>query len=207
MTLVRITPPAVAAIAEADVLAHLRVDVETGSPAMDPPDIQLIRQYLAAAVESLDGPTGFLGRALITQTWRLKLPRFPAGGIKVPLPPVKEITAVVYWDQHGLDHVVDPTKYIVNGVGSDDVTIQPRSGAAWPATDDHPEAVEVTFVTGYGDSPADVPAPIRGAIMEMVATRYEHREALVVGFSAAALPVAARDVLGRFQSWGILADG
>lgn len=200
MPLVRITPPAVSAIAEADVLDHLRL--ESGSPG--PSDLALIRQYVAASVDALDGAGGFLGRCLISQTWRLKLERFPAGPIKIPLPPVQEVVAVTYLDAHGLDTILDPAGYIVAGLGADDVNVRPRPGRSWPATDVHPEAVEITFVAGYGDTPEEIPAPIRGALMEMVATRYEHRESAIVGGAFSSLPASATSQLADFQSWSQL---
>ena len=48
-------------------------------------------------------------------------------------------------------------------------------GKSWPTTRDVPNAVVVTYVTGYAQ-PEDVPQPIRHVILMAVADKFWHRE-------------------------------
>ena len=41
--------------------------------------------------------------------------------------------------------------------------------------------VEIDFVAGHGDAPADVPPPIRQALLLLIAHWYEHREPVEIG--------------------------
>jgi uncharacterized phiE125 gp8 family phage protein len=59
----------------------------------------------------------------------------------------------------------------------------------WPATADRPDAVRVTMTAGYG-GPADVPAPLRAAILLMTGDLYRFRESVAVGAAVAELPVS-----------------
>lgn len=61
----------------ADAKQHLRVDFED--------DDGVIESYIAAAIQNIDGRDGWLGRALVEQTWELRLPDF--GGSVIPICP------------------------------------------------------------------------------------------------------------------------
>lgn len=207
MTLVRIASPAALPIDEAIVFAHLRLILDDeGEP--DAAEADLVRGYLAAACALLDGPGGMLARCLISQTWALKLPRFPRGPIAIPLPPVSAVSSVAYLDPAGASQTLDAGAYVVAGLGSDDVSVHPAPGASWPAVrSGHPEAVTVTFVAGYGATAADVPEPIRGAILEIVADRYAFRESVSAGVSVDQVPATAQDALSSFINYRVLIHG
>jgi uncharacterized phiE125 gp8 family phage protein len=61
-------------------------------------DDRKIEGYLDAAVAYLDGYSGILGRALITQTWKVNLCGWPCEGIRLPLGPVQSVTTVKYYN-------------------------------------------------------------------------------------------------------------
>jgi uncharacterized phiE125 gp8 family phage protein len=63
------------------------------------------------------------------------------------------------------------------------------------------EAICIRFKAGYGDAPEDVPAPIRQALMEIVATRYAFREAVGAGVSFSRIPEGARAALDNYRMW------
>lgn len=100
--------------------------------------------------------------------------------IYVPLPPLQSVTSIYYWDSTtGLRTLLDPSTYIVDNV-SEPARIVPAPNTSWPATLNRINAVEVTFVAGYGDSGASVPSGIKDWLLMMAGTLYENRELIAV---------------------------
>lgn len=166
------TPPAGALLDLEALKAHLVVSYDT--------DDDLIEAFAAAIAESLDGYTGTLGRALLTQTWKLYLDRFPQGRLplRLPLPPLQSVTSIVYLDALGDAQTLDPATYVV--LDGRRAEIEPAYGFCWPRTLCQARSVTVEFVCGYGE-PADVPKPIKTAATMYVAALYENREQTVIG--------------------------
>lgn len=202
MALKRIANPAVLPLTLAQAKQHLRV--------VDSDEDDIIAMYLAAATDYADGETGFLGRALVTQTWRLTLDTFPAttidseAAIKIPLPPLQSVQAVLYDNPDGLEQTVSPDDYFVD-TESEPGWIAPVSGAAWPTTLDAINAVRIEFVAGYDpstDSPPDlaanVPASIKQAILLMTGSMFKDREEVVAPINYR-LPFGAYNLLWRYR--------
>lgn len=117
-----------------------------------------------------------LDRALVTQTWKLLLDRFPSEDetIYLPRPPLVSITHVKYIDSNGTLQTLATTEYTVDA-SKEPGRIVPAYGKSWPATRLVPNAVEVQFVAGYGAAAA-VPDGIKSWIKIGVTTAYENRE-------------------------------
>lgn len=200
MTLVRVTPPSMLPVTEESVWDFLRLDI-SGSPA-EPVDRAEVLRLIRAGTDALDGADGWLGRALVRQTWRLALDAFPRWEIALPLPPLRSVDSVVYLDTSGTETTLSADQYHVAGVDGDGRLVPVTS---WPSAADRPEAVRITFTCGYsgdGGSPEDlaanVPAPIKDAIRRMVADAYECRT--TVTFSHPHTIPGAAD-LSRFRVW------
>jgi uncharacterized phiE125 gp8 family phage protein len=176
MPLTLVTPPAGEPITLADARLHLRLDA-TGSPPTHPDDA-LVTSLITAARQHLDGPSGILGRALMTQTWRLDLPAFPASdaAITLPLPPLQSVTSIVYPDSDGSPVTLSPTLYEVAQGPWGQGLVRPVFGESWPLARHEPDAVRITFVAGYGNAAA-VPAPLVAAMKLHLGVLYENREA------------------------------
>lgn len=188
---VRITAPASPLVTVAEARRDLKVDL--------PDDDGLIEDLIATAESLLDGYSGELGRALVTQVWRQDLPCFPASGvIHLPLAPVRVVSSITYW---GLDGVARPlSAQVYSGVlkAASDPYIKLAYGQSWPATYPRDDAVSVTFEAGYG-APGDVPAAIRRAALLIVGHLYENREAVTVGGPAYELPFGANRLTSNFR--------
>jgi uncharacterized phiE125 gp8 family phage protein len=156
MRLTLVTPPEVEPLTAAEVKARLNIGSEMTDDVAD--------ALIAAARQQLDGVDGWLGRALNTQVWLLTLDGFPyhCCGIKIPLPPLQEISIVEYIDGAGATQTLDPSQYRV--VDGPRPVLMPAVGTSWPSVACQSEAVSIEFVAGYGDAPEDVPEPIRSAI-------------------------------------------
>jgi uncharacterized phiE125 gp8 family phage protein len=174
MPLKLITPAASPVLSLAEVKAHLRVDPD------DHEEDALIELYRDAVQSELDGKDGWLGRALITQTWDLYLDEFPSREIQIPLPPLQSVTSVTYYDAVGDALTVDSGGYTVD-ITSQPGWIIPDADVSWPSTLNAANAVIVRFVAGYGESGSSVPAAIRSWMLLKIGMLYEHRETVSVG--------------------------
>ena len=196
MALTLITAPAVEPISLAEAKAHLRVSHSN--------DDTLIEIYIRAIREYLEGPYGFLGRALVTQSWRLTLDEFPDNEIKIPLPPLQSITNIYYDDADGVEQTVNTDDYYVDTV-SEPGWVVPVS--SWPTPLASINTVRIDFVAGYpatADSPPDlagnVPFNIKAGMLLLIGNLMEHREENIVGnFAIAALPFGADVMLRRHK--------
>lgn len=196
MALTLIDPPAVTPLTLAEVKKHLRVS------STDNDD--LITIYLKAATAYIDGEWGFLGRAIVTQTWRLTLDQFPNSEIKIPLPPLQSVTNIRYDDGNGNEQIVPTDDYYVDTASEPGWVVPTLSG--WPSTLDAINAVRVEFIAGYSpdnSSPPDltgnIPFNIKAGLMLLVANMYEHREENVVASNMMALPFGADILLRRHK--------
>lgn len=206
MTLTLITAPTVQPITLATAKEHLRVDHTD--------DDDLITALIVAAVSHVDGRDGVLGRALVSQTWEIRLDEFPCGeltrerGIRVPLPPLIEVVSVKYVDSDGVLQTLSSSAYQVVAGGFGQALIVEAYGETWPSTRDEPDAVRVQFTAGYVapvDSPPvageGVPGAILSAIKLMIGHLYESREGVVMDarIEPAELPLGVRALLAPYR--------
>ncbi len=172
MDLRLVTGPTAEPVSLTDVQAHIRAPVD-GS------DAAVIAAYLQAAREAVENDTG---RALMPQTWQLRLTEFPAdnGAITLPMPPLVSVTSVAITNTDGDAETVSGSLYQVETPSGPRATagyILPASGEDWPSVQsDTLGAVRVTFSAGYASASA-VPAALRAAILLIVGELYENREA------------------------------
>lgn len=181
-----VTPPDPIVLVE-DMKAHLRVDHDL--------DDDLIEAMVAAAQGHIDGPDGWLGRAIGKQTLKLTQRGFciaPRGSIlALPLPPIVSVSSVVYDDQTGVEHTVDPASYSVFGD-----LLSPKAGFSWPSA----QAVRITFQAGYDP----VPAPIVAAIKLMAADLYENRSSVAnAARPAVDMSVTVERLLAPYKIWRV----
>ena len=193
MDLVLLDPPGEPLLTTAEAKAQLRVDFgdEDG----------LIDNLVAAANAWLDGYSGILGRALVTQTWRLYFDYFFADWrIALPLPPLQSVVQIQYVDNNGATQTVDPTLYQV--LDGSLAAVQPVYGQIWPIPRLQARAAWVDFVAGYGTA-AEVPQSVKAAALLMVSHLYVHRDA-VVGVdardSSTPLPLGVDALLAPLRS-------
>lgn len=153
------TPPApVVSLAEAK--AHLEVD-------FDDHDAQ-IEGFVRAATAILDGPDGYLQRALGVQVIKTVLRGFPDEPFLLPMAPVTAINDVTYIAPDGVTYHVDPDVYDLSAEGE----LELAYDSAWPELRDPRAPVEILYTAGY----PVLPDPIRIAILIMTADLYANRD-------------------------------
>lgn len=180
---------------------HLRVDFDD--------EDDLIEGLTLAVTDYLDGAAGHTQRALLDQTWDLKLSSFPAGPIEIPLPPLIEVLSISYSDSDGVAQTFDLDNVAITGTGGTrKAKIYLSSGSSWPTVETgNPEPVVVRFRAGHLDAsvspPANtVPRNVVQAIKLSVANFYENRESNVVGTVVSKLPDSVDMLLRGFLVYG-----
>lgn len=187
--LIRTTAPAsLATLLLPDVLGHLHLDLDDGE----------VLPKVKAAIGAIDGPKGRLRRCLLTQTWRLVLDAFPLEPLRLPLPPVASVASITYADAAGATQTLPTSNYQVLGIGSDEASVIPARGKAWPQVEPWPETVKVDFVTGYGTTADSLPEPIVEAVKQLAAHLYVNRQAVDLT-SMSEIPLGIRDLLAPYR--------
>lgn len=172
MSVIVVTAPdPVVTLAEAKL--HCRVDEsDTVSDA-------LIGAYIDAATRWIDGPAGWLGRAIGSQELEWRSDSWPCHGFLLPYPPLIKILSVIYIDPDGDEQEWPVPEQVY--------------WADMPAVRGRTEDIKIRYRAGY----ETVPAPIKVAILLMVANYYENREA--VGSGKAVLPMGAEALLSTYR--------
>lgn len=154
-----ITPPA-ALLTPADIREQLMLPASASDGVLS--------RLVKVATQEVDGPDGWLGRALGAQVLELRTERFPANwcdGLRLYCPPIGAIVSISYDDRDGVAQTIDAVDYEKHG---DEIFA--RRGFSWPATSGRPEAARVRY--DAGQAAADVPEPIKHAIALRVGNLY-----------------------------------
>lgn len=178
-----VNPPACEPVTLSEFKAHIK------HPGGNDEDA-ILSLYISSAREYCEEVTGL---ALITQTWLLTLDRWPterepwwdgvrdgaigalysssrASDVLLPRYPLQSIT--------GID--VDSAAINVANTFIVDTQQKPgrlvlKFGSALPQHVEAANAIQITYVSGYGNDSGSVPAPLRLAVLQMAAYLYTHR--------------------------------
>lgn len=196
---VRVVTPPEPVISLEKAKAHLRVESED--------DDALITDLIEAATAHIDGPDGWLGRALGRQSLELTLDDFRGDGcgvIRLPYPPLLEVELVNYVDPDGTEWTMGSTLYTVVGAHA----VRPAAGEAWPAVRSFPDSVKIIYAAGYplGDGEGAgsvIPAPIRSALLLMIGDLYANRETTAPGAASGEIQMSTtvEALLSPFRIW------
>jgi uncharacterized phiE125 gp8 family phage protein len=88
--------------------------------------------------------------------------------------------------------------YLLDGAATPPRLVR-RGSVAWPSAAKVANGIEIAFVAGYGEAAADVPAPIRHAILLLVAHWHEHREPIAIGAPGAPVPPTVSELLQPYR--------
>ncbi|MFV1573706.1 hypothetical protein VXL47_12195 [Phaeobacter sp. JH20_30] len=183
------TPPAAMPLDLQEAKRHCLV--EDG----DTEDDTLIEGFIAAAVDYLDGPTGILGRAIITQSWLLELETWPTR-LSLPLEPVRSVS-ISYLDRDGVEHVLPSDDWHLDQYPSRRSVLNMQSGSR-PALQAVRYPVRIMIEAGFG-SPNDVPKSLIVAIQMLVADWYERRGEIMPSGPRTQLPAPVSMLISRWR--------
>lgn len=183
---VLVTPPSGDIVTLTEMKSWARIDFSD--------DDTLVSALMNGAVEKLDGWSGILGRCLLEQTWRQDFYMWQRD-FRLPFPDVSAVT-VKYYDTSNVEQTVSSTNYelLEDHEGCFVRLIDNYTGPN--LYDDRSNSIQITLTAGYGEA-ADVPQPIKNAIMALASHWYEHREA--VGDSMAEMPLHAMSMIEPYR--------
>lgn len=166
--------------------AHLRLDGDD--------EQELVTGLIAAATAHIDGPAGWLGRALGLQTLEMCLPSFGMVSIGLPYPPAVDVVSVEYVDGAGDVVMLADDDFELRGS-----LLRPAWPKSWPTAQwrgGDGETVRVRYRAGYAVNPdaepvvSNIPAPIRAAILLMVGDLFHSRASVATGAVMQAVPMS-----------------
>lgn len=161
MSLELITPPAEEPVTLAELKTHLRVTHAD--------EDALVLSFARAARHAVEARYGL---AIVTQSWRWRLDRPPAGAIRLPRSPLTAVASVTLEKRDGAIETVDPALYEVETGRRGRLLLHgavPWAGRALGA-------LRIDFAAGVA-SANEVAPEIKTAISLIVAHFYENRDA------------------------------
>lgn len=156
----------------------------------------LIGYYVDAVVGLIDGPKGWLDRAIFSQTLELRQDVFDSP-TELPYGPPTSITSVKYLDENGTEQTLASNQYVLTNAGK----LELAYNVSWPNIRGDVEGVRIRYVVGY----ATLPPAILAAILLMVGDLYAFRETAQVGSIAGKIPMspAVENLLAPYRIWSV----
>lgn len=175
----------------ATVKSHLRI--------IGNDDDAYIRDLVYTARQSIEKLTQ---RSLVTRTLKFVADCFPIGRvIDLPHGPIQSVSSVTYKDSAGATQTLSSSHYVVDAVSSPGRVIL-KNGYSWPTTWQDGNALEVTYIAGFGNLPGNIPADLKQAMLLLIGHWYENREDVFVGsMEARQLPKAVDYLAMPYRIW------
>jgi uncharacterized phiE125 gp8 family phage protein len=185
MSAILLTPPSAEPWTVTDAKSFLRVEHDD--------DDAIVASLIAAARGHVEALTR---RALLTQSWRFVLDRWPADGRFAPrMGPLRSVTAARVYDTANHAGSIDVENFVV------DTAANVIASPCWalPAPGRATAGIELDLQLGYGALASDVPDPLRHAIRLLVAHWYENRGLAAIGASVAMLPAGVGALIAPYR--------
>lgn len=203
-----VTPATLDPVTVDEMKAHARLD-EVGEGA------EFMSAMISAATAAVQEYTR---RALLTETWRLTLDRWPGSAtddwwtgvrdgiwaqyegssVLIRKAPFVAVSSVKTVAEDGTETTWSSDNWYAtteSGFGR----LAKRTGQTWPLIVTPVRQVggiRITFTAGYGAEPQSVPSPIRHAIKMLAAHYYENRE---LAGSSAELPLTVSSLISKYR--------
>lgn len=173
--------------------------LQTSAPSAFPVTLQEAKDHCSVTSNDLDADftrkigaaTRFIeretNRQLVTASWTLTLPGFPAmgdrmspdGSIRLYRSPVSAITSIYYLNTSGVSTLLASTVYVLDK-SDNDPRVKLAADQEWPDTLNQSNAVTIIYVAGYGTYTA-VPEDYKEAILRVVESLFVFRSDEVTG--------------------------
>jgi len=177
-----ITAPSAQPLTLSETKSFLRVDTSDEDTLINAL-IQTARQFCEE----------YTGRALINTTFKLSLDGFVESQVPIkeglytapyltffkryidlPRPPLVSITHIKTFDDEDTASTFASSKYHVDTARNPGRVVL-KDGETWNTGLRTANAVEITYVAGYGSSASDVPDPIKQGMRQHITYLFEHR--------------------------------
>ena len=181
------SPPALEPVLLSEAKAHLKVD----NTADDPLIVRLIisaRQHIEKQIDQV----------LINQNWRIYFDNWPTDGeLKLTVSPITDVIALRTISADDIANVVDPSHYYVDQLSTPQMVIL-RPSRSWIKLGRIANGIEVEVAAGYGATGDNVPAPLRQAMLMLIAFWYENRQPNCSGKPDVSLSSALQALLAPY---------
>jgi len=185
-----VTAPIASVFTVAEAKEQSRIDTSA--------DDSRVQAFIDRATAYFDARDGVTGEALISQTWRLTLASGEfKSGIALPIGPAQSITSIECYIDGTLTALGTENYRLTDG------KVYLTETGSMPSVDAREDAVQITYVAGYGDAGSDVPETTRNGIALLTAYLYDHRDASedsgdAPNFAFSAMLAASRSARGMF---------
>lgn len=173
-------------IAQSEAKDHLRVTTSD--------EDSYITNLITAATQMAQNYTNSY---FIDTTLRMDFSYFPANELRLYGGKINSLTHVKYYDSDDSLTTWASSNYSVN-LNAEPCLVYYGGTASVPSIYDRTDAVQVTYVSGYGSSASDVPMAIRQAILILIGHFYENRQEVVYG-SPKVMPKASEWLLDPYR--------
>ena len=194
---VLVSAPAVEPVLLSDVKLFLKIDGNE--------EDSLLSSLMASSRRAVEE---YIKAALITQSWKLTMDRFPCEedfrrderwsllerceqyAIQLPRQPIQSIESIKTTGRDGTQSTVAPETYTLDQSNG---RVLLNDGFSWPTDLRDFAAVEIVTLNGYGDDGGEVPEPINQAIVQYTCAMYCDR-------TCADLPAGCKSLLSPYMS-------
>jgi uncharacterized phiE125 gp8 family phage protein len=165
--LTRTTPPAVL-ITTTEAKKHLEVGHSD--------DDTFIDTLVLSVASYMDGYSGVLGQAMVSQVWEETFAAF-SSPLRLTLGPVITVDSIQYWDSDNATQTLASSQYYLfrDALGP---YVKLHSGNSWPSTYSRDDAITVTTTCGFGGA-SDVPDALKAAALLLVGHLYFNRDQVI----------------------------
>lgn len=116
---------------------------------------------------------------LTRETWKYTMEQFKEDEFYIPKAPIVSVTSIQYYDSLNAQQTLSSAYYTLDGISGS----LPRGNSRiylndpydWPYTFDREDAIQTTFVVGYGATAAVVPESLKHALKLLITFFFEHR--------------------------------
>ena len=186
MSLIMTGAPALEPVTLAEAKAHLRVDTTS--------EDTLLASLITTSRLQVEA---ILALALISQSWTWRFDAWSRKNVTFPIGPVSSVASVRVQNSDLSYTTLGSSTYIVDGRAEPPRLIPVGCLFANPGV--AALGIEIAFTAGYGATAADVPAPLKQAILLLVAHWFENREPFVEGAMPKSFPDAVIGLLEPYR--------
>jgi len=180
-----LTPPALEPLSLLEAKNFLRVEHDA--------DDVLIASLVSAARNHVEA---MARSALIAQTWRLVLDRWPDDGRIAPrIGPLRALSAARVFDAVGEGRELDPDMFVVDRAAN----VIAAPGWSLPVPGRSVAGIELDIEAGFGEAASDVPPRLLQALRMLVAHWYENRGLIAIGQTVAMMPATVNALIASHR--------
>jgi len=154
--------PALEPVTEQELRAYGKID--------NAEDAGLLKDIIVASRQAIEE---YVNIAMIARTVEIGFYKWP-DLLRLPDWPISSISSVAYYDQSNDSQTWAVSNYDTD-INSDPARIELAHGKTWPSLYERPDAVQVTYVAGYGVAATDTPNALQILLKAAAMDIYEMR--------------------------------